>query len=101
MSAQKAYIAGKITGDDGYRDKFAAAEMWLIGLGYIVLSPARLPEGFEHHEYMVICLAMVSVCEIVFFLPGWTTSKGAKDEHAEAKRLGKTIVYLTGGEYGE
>ena len=41
---KKVYIAGKITGDAGYREKFAAAERKLRGEGYIVLSPAVLPD---------------------------------------------------------
>ena len=32
----KVYIAGKITGDPGYRDKFAAAEMQLFWHGHTV-----------------------------------------------------------------
>lgn len=29
-----------------------------------------------------------------YFIPGWESSQGAKWEHAQAKRLGITIVYL-------
>ena len=39
----KVYIAGKITGDPGYRDKFAAAEIQLGWQGHTVLNPAELP----------------------------------------------------------
>ena len=43
----KVYIAGKITGDPGYRDKFAAAEIQLGWQGHTVLNPAELPGGHE------------------------------------------------------
>ena len=41
----KAYIAGKITGDSTYREKFQRAQKALEGEGFIVLNPAELPEG--------------------------------------------------------
>ena len=50
----KVYIAGKINGDPGYRDKFAAAEIQLGGQGHTVLNPAELPEGMAPADYMRI-----------------------------------------------
>ena len=41
----KIYIAGKITGDDGYRAKFQEATKNLEALGHVVLNPAILPAG--------------------------------------------------------
>ena len=41
----KIYIAGKITGDKGYREKFAAVEAALWAQGFTVINPAVLPEG--------------------------------------------------------
>lgn len=32
--------------------------------------------------------------DIMYFLPGWESSNGARWEHAQAKRLGIKIVYL-------
>ena len=43
----KVYIAGKITGDPGYRDKLAAAEIQLGWQGHAVLNPAELPGGMR------------------------------------------------------
>ena len=39
----KIYIAGKITGDSGYRSKFAEAQKILEERGYEVENPATLP----------------------------------------------------------
>ena len=43
----KIYIAGKITGDQGYQAKFQRAATGLRMCGNIVLNPADLPEGME------------------------------------------------------
>ncbi len=43
----KVYIAGKISGDPKYREKFAAEQELLEGQGHIVLNPAELPEGLS------------------------------------------------------
>ncbi len=74
------YIAGKITGDPTYREKFAHAQEVLERRGYVVLNPALLPEGMKPKDYMRICMAMLDTASVVFFLPGWTDSKGAQLE---------------------
>ena len=89
------YLAGGITGDPGYRGKFAAAKEWLLaeketqevarGLlkvspyptADVVLNPAELPEGWPNGLYMDVCLAMIRAADLVVFLPGWERSRGA------------------------
>ena len=44
----KIYIAGKITGDDGYRAKFQEAAKNLEALGHVVLNPAILPAAWRN-----------------------------------------------------
>ena len=73
-----AYIAGKITGDPTYREKFAHAQEVLERRSYIVLNPALLPEGMNPKDYMRICMPMLDTADVVFFLPGWSNSKGAQ-----------------------
>ena len=56
----KIYIAGPITGCDGYEKKFAEAERVLKEQGYIIINPAMLPEGLgDCDTYMGICFAML------------------------------------------
>lgn len=47
----KVYIAGKISGDSTYREKFQRAQKALEGEGFIVLNPAELPEGMLASDY--------------------------------------------------
>ena len=85
----KVYIAGKITGEPGYRDKFAAAEIQLGGQGHTVLNPAELPEGMAPADYMRICFAMIDVADAVVFLPDAAESAGARLERAYCEYIGK------------
>ena len=92
---KKVYIAGKITGDPNYREKFAKAEAELKAQGYLVMNPAILPEGFEWEEYMDITVAMLRACGTIVMLPGWRNSKGAKCEYVIARSADKKILEFT------
>lgn len=85
----KVYIAGKITGDPGYREKLRKAAEELGKWGYTVLSPAELPEGMAPAAYMRICFAMIDVADAVVFLPDAKESAGAKLERAYCDYIGK------------
>lgn len=85
----KIYIAGKITGDPKYRDRFRDEAERLEGLGHIVLNPAELPEGMSKAEYMRICFAMIDCADMVFLLRGWQGSPGARLELAYCRYIGK------------
>lgn len=90
----KVYVAGKISGNDKYKQEFARAEIYLKNKGMTVLNPSIIPEGFEQAVYLHICTAMIDVCEAVYFLPTWVDSKGSNYEMGYAKGKGKVIEYL-------
>jgi len=85
----KVYIAGKITGDPGYRAKFAAAEAALKAAGHIPLNPAVLPDGLEEADYMRIAFVMLDAADMAAFLPDWIESEGTMVERAYCRRIGK------------
>lgn len=67
----KIYIAGKITNDGNYKEKFARAEKTIKERvpDVSVLNPAALPERMTRADYMRICFAMIESCDNVFYLP--------------------------------
>ena len=87
------FISGAITGVDGYRKIFAAAEQWLLEPECIVLNPAVLPWGMEWEAYLRITKEMVRCADVVYVLQNWENSKGVHEELSLAARLGKKIIY--------
>lgn len=92
----KIYIAGKITGEPNYKEKFDIAATSLEAQGHIVLNPAELPEGMLPADYMRICFAMIDTADAIYLLKGWYSSSGASIERDYAMYTGKSI--LTEGE---
>lgn len=88
----KIYIAGKITGNENYREEFAKAQAELEKNGHTVLNPAVLPEGLTKGEYMRICFSMIDTADKVCFLDGWQDSEGAKVEYAYCLYVGKRVI---------
>lgn len=87
----KIYIAGKITGDPNYKEKFDIAAKSLEAQGHIVLNPAELPEGMLQADYMRICLAMIDTADAIYLLKDWYSSSGASIERNYAMYTGKSI----------
>ena len=87
------YIAGKITNEPDYKNIFAAAEAELTAAGYIVLNPAKLPEGMPYESYMPICFGMIDAADVVYMLPNYSHSLGAKREIQYAGAKDKAVLY--------
>lgn len=87
----KIYIAGKVTGDENYREKFEKAEAALVSIGHEPINPAclRLPKSCSWKDYMALTLSMLELADAVCLLPDWRESPGACIEigYAAAKDL--------------
>lgn len=90
----KVYIAGKITGDNGYKAKFAKAWDELSEKGHAVLNPSILPSGMTNADYMRICLSMIDSADAVYFLPDYKGSPGAQIELAYCLYIGKPVDFF-------
>lgn len=89
----KIYIAGRITGDKNYKEKFDNAEKMLKEQGHIIMNPSILPLGFNYEDYMTIGFEMLNACDAIYMIPGWFCSGGAKREWLHAKETHKIIMY--------
>lgn len=90
----KIYIAGKITGDSNYREKFEKAENWALKEGYEPINPARLnlPESCTWDECMSVTLKMLELADAIYLLLDWRESPGACTEYGYA--LAKDMIIL-------
>lgn len=87
------YIAGKISGLDGWENYFIKAENFIRSFGGFPLSPRMLPPHMSQQSYMDICFSLVRNCNVVLFLKNWKDSLGAVAEHAYAIKIERTVVY--------
>lgn len=98
----KVYVSGQITG----LDETVAAEMFAqaandIKFGSIlfgdveVINPMELPHLHEGKwiDYMCEDIRALHDCQMIYMLPNWRDSKGARIEHAIAEILGLDIYY--------
>jgi hypothetical protein len=83
------YIAGKVTGDPVYRQKFLDAEGRLSAVGYNPVNPtAFIPARATWKLAMRQALSEMLKCGGIALLPDWRRSKGARLERRIAKKLG-------------
>lgn len=85
------YLSGKITGlsEEEYKKAFNKAETKLKEFGYRVINPARkgVIPGYEWEDYMRDCIKDLCDADLLYHLPNWEDSKGAKLEHEIAIKL--------------
>ncbi len=96
MKKKRVYIAGAISNDPNYKEKFDRAQAELEEHGYTVINPAKTPldpEQFTNSEYLEVCRVYVKLCDAVYFLNDWQTSLGATLEYAWAGQHGKQRMF--------
>ena len=91
----KIYIAGKITGDPNYKEKFNSAEKTVAELGHSVMNPAWLVDypDFTYADYVAVSTTMQFRCNAILMLKDWGESNGAICEFERAKKLGQEIFF--------
>lgn len=93
----KIYVAGKISelNREDVVIKFEKARADIKALGHSVFVPTVLPNYADvpHEDYLHICYAMIDICDAVYMLPDWQTSKGARMELQYAADHRKEIFY--------
>lgn len=97
----KVYIAGPITGDPDYKQKFAAVEEKLRELGLEPVNPAEAPEGLTYKEYIDRGIKLLTECSMICMLPGSNKSDGAILErtYANTVRIPVLEAYSYTGEW--
>ena len=91
------YISGAITNDPYYRQKFETAKTWLMKKGHAVINPAEVADTLPiltHDQYMHIDESLIDICDAVYFLKDWGSSKGAREEYEYVNDLNKLITRL-------
>jgi len=97
----RTYIAGPMT---GYADfnypAFNAAAAQLRALGVAAINPADhgVVPGATWEDYLRSDIAQLATCESIYFLPGWSKSRGALLEHHIATALGMRLLFAEGAE---
>jgi hypothetical protein len=90
----KLYIAGPITGNDGYKAEFSAAAAKLTAQGHECINPAENPPQPDWRGYMALSLAQLVTASGIALLPGWEHSRGARLEAHVAAELDMEMIYL-------
>lgn len=87
------YIAGPIAYNPDYKRDFNRMENELIVKGYVVLNPAKLPQGLTNEQYARIDFAMIDAADAVVLLPNWADSQGASLEANYCRYIGKPVYF--------
>jgi len=91
------YLSGKISGNENYKEDFAAGRAMLENSGYDVCDPTTFdfPEDVSWDEAMKYDIREMLRCDGVALLPNWEESKGACIEARLASDLGMATRLLS------
>ena len=92
---QRVYISGPITGDPDAWTRFHNAEGMKVKEGFDVMNPFDngVNEGSSWDEHMIADIRMLMLCDSIFMLKGWQSSRGARIEFKIAEEMGMNILF--------
>lgn len=91
MSKKTVYIAGAISLDPNYKEKFKKAQEKIEELGFKVLSPTCIRDDLDYNDYFPICYGMIDVADYMVIID-YSKGVGREINYAE-KVLGPHSVY--------
>lgn len=91
---KKIYIAGPVTGVEGYEETFAKSADALRARGYEPVNPVApgIVEGWTYRDYINRGFQMLMECDGILMLPGYMDSKGAALELHYALAVGMELI---------
>lgn len=96
----RCYIAGKITGNEIFREEFAIVEEWLDAHGFESVNPAKNEEG-SYKAYIDTGLKQLMTCDAICLIDNYWESKGAALEKCYADVTGMPRVMMPPEVYRE
>jgi hypothetical protein len=99
MKTKTVFISGKVSGLSPLQayQNFKSAEMRLVDdkETYKVINPISICKStYPWWLCMTICLYnLIFKADYIYMLDNWKDSRGAKIEHAVARKIGKEVIY--------
>lgn len=105
---ERVYVAGLLTNGGQLNAEqvtenvgaFRRATVRLQSLGLVPVDPTKViePGALPWSEAMATLLPHLLGCQVIYLLPGWTTSPGARFEALLASEAGIRYMYAPGAE---
>ena len=93
----KLYISGAISSDPDWYNKFNTVEKRLQEkyTDAVIFNPiltSKYADKISYEDFMTIDMAIIDICDTIFFLRDWGNSKGAVREYHYALSKNKNII---------
>lgn len=90
MDKKKIYLAGAISSDPNYKEKFRKVQEKIEELGFKVLSPTCIRDDLNYDDYFPICYGMLKICNYMVVID---FSKGVYKEIKFSEEISENRNY--------